>query len=477
MTKLCELSPLIGFPISEEIEITGVQLDSREIRPGDLFVAISGHRTNALQYLSQAIHQGARAVLSNQRVSKNIAQIILPSTEDVRRTAGKLVHYFAGDPSAQLKNYGVTGTNGKTTMTYLLAEVFGPDRCGIVGTIDCRYRQWILPSQNTTPSPSEMVRFLKLGIAQGMTHLAFEASSHALDQHRLSGMKIQGAIFTNLSPEHQDYHPTMEHYARAKKKLLEMLPAGAPAVLCLESPYTEMMGSGLRARVWTYGFSPRANIWGEVSEHPQASGILGTIHFPEGTYSVALNLVGKYNFLNALGAATLAYAEGLSPELICTRLSALKRVPGRLERVTASGGQRVFIDYAHTPDALEKVLLELRSKTNARLICVMGCGGERDQKKRPMMGSIAEKFADLIFLTSDNPRREDPQQIIQNILQGMSRFSKVKIELDRKIAIHEAIASASKEDIVVIAGKGHEDYQQIGEQKFPFSDRVVVESF
>ncbi|MEK7484680.1 MAG: UDP-N-acetylmuramoyl-L-alanyl-D-glutamate--2,6-diaminopimelate ligase [Planctomycetota bacterium] len=475
MTRLCDLSPLVGLPIYEEVEITGVQLDSREIRPGDLFVAISGHHIDAIHYLSQALQRGARAVLSAQRVSENIPQIVLSSSDEVRRIAGQLVHYFAGNPSSKLKNYGVTGTNGKTTMTYLLAEVFGIERCGIVGTIDCRYQEVVLPSKNTTPSPVEMIRFLKKAMSQGMTHLAFEASSHALDQHRLSGLKIHGALFTNLSPEHQDYHSDMAHYARSKKRLLEMVPENAPVVICLENKYSEAMKTNLNGRVWTYGFSPSADIWGEVSKSSLYSGVSGKIHFPEGSYSVALNLVGAHNFLNAIGAATLAYAEGLSPAIICARLSKLKRVPGRLERLLTSDGKLVFIDYAHTPDALEKVLLELRRKTQSRLICVFGCGGERDQKKRPMMGKIVEQLADEIFLTSDNPRREDPKQIIQDILNGMDSPAKVSVELDRTISIHRALDLAQPGDIVLIAGKGHEEYQQIGEQKFPFSDRSVVE--
>lgn len=481
--QLHELAQRFHFPCfgSKNLDISGVQTDSRNIQPGNIFIALQGHQKNALEFLPQAIQNGAQAVLfappKNIEIPADFTAIEVESQEILRTLAGKLIHYFAGDPSATLRAYGVTGTNGKTSVTYILSELFGPEHCGIVGTIQCRYQDIYQETMNTTPSPAEMVSFLQRAKAKGMTHFAFEASSHALDQQRLSGLHVAGAIFTNLTPEHLDYHPSMRHYAEAKKKLFEAVSSSGPRVLNRESVYFPFFQERLpKEHLWSYGFSPEARVWAEClssSKDPlEQSRFL--LHFPKNTQEIFFSLMGKHNIENALAAATLAYAEGIAPEEIQKRLSSPLAIPGRLQRVKTRSGKTAFVDYAHTPDALEKVLSTLRPLVKGRLFCVFGCGGDRDPFKRKPMGEIAEKYSDKIFLTSDNPRSEDPEKIVSSILQGISDSSKVVIELDRKNAIQQALDQAGFSDVLLIAGKGHETYQQIGRQKIPFSDVQVA---
>jgi len=484
---LRDLLAAIGAPPpSFSPDVTGIACDTRKLKPGNLFVAIRGHKADGHDFLPQAVGLGAVAVVAERPLQ---APVPVSVVEDARRALALLADAFFGRPSDRVKVAGVTGTKGKTTTTYLFRSIVreAGRECGLLGTIAYEAFGRSKPSDNTTPDPLEIQEFLASLDRPDCLYAAIEVSSHALSQRRVDGVRFAAAAFTNLSGEHLDYHKTMEDYLEAKARLFDSLGAGSVAVLNAGQRANGRLAARTRARVLRYAAAPiseadeaflpapEAEIWADEIRLAPA-GTRFRLHLPGcEPQEVALRLLGRHNVENALAAAGLASALGFEPAAIVRGLESLALVPGRLEPVEAGQPFRVLVDYAHTDDALEKVLTSLRTVApRSRLICVFGCGGERDRTKRPRMGRVVERLADLAVVTSDNPRTEDPAAIIDEILAGLEHRERAIVEPDRRKAIARALGEAHPEDVVLIAGKGHETYQILGERRVHFDDREVA---
>ena len=471
----------------QELEIQGITYDSRNVKPGSLFVAIHGATTDGHQFIEGAIRNGAVAVMvEDDKVREDmfflhhgVAKIVVP---DTRLALARISATFYGNPSRRLRLVGVTGTNGKTTTTHLLRSIVqeSGQKVGLIGTIQYTIGKEEFPATHTTPESLEVNRLLATMIGKGCSTVMMEVSSHALAQRRVYGLEFTAAVFTNLTQDHLDFHGSMEEYCKAKKMLFGSLSDRAYAVTNADDPYGATMVEGTRAHVITYGTTPGAEV--------KATDITLDIHGVEfsvihrGTSRrVRSPLTGLFNVSNI----TAVYAAGLSLEIpeptILAGIANMPAVRGRFEQIPSPRGWTAIVDYAHTPDALENCLRAIRqltaSKGNVRVITVFGCGGDRDKGKRPMMGRIASTMSDVTIITSDNPRHEDPQSIIREIRAGIVAGSVVHTEVDRRKAIVMGLERARSGDIVLIAGKGHETYQVTGDSRLPFDDREEVERF
>ena len=438
------------------IEITGVTMDSRQVVPGSLFACVPGIHSDGHAYAPSAIADGAAALMCERVLDLPVAQLVVSS---VRRSLGPVCHIAAGRPSERLTVVGVTGTNGKTTTCSFLASIFEARgwRTATIGT---------LTQQRTTPEAPELQAMLAEWIGEGGRAVAMEVSSHALDQHRTDAVHYAAAVFTNLTPEHLDYHKTMESYFAAKARLF--LPGGADLAVVNES---DEWGHRLARLVTDAGGSLvtfSESDAGDLELHP------GWSEFTWEGRGVRIRLPGRFNIMNAVAAASCAMALGVAIPEIVAGLEAVSEVEGRFQMVDAGQPFTVVVDYAHTPDGLAKVLTAAREICAGRLIVVFGAGGDRDHEKRPMMGSAAAKIADLAVITSDNPRNEDPGAIISEVLSGVADLSNVSEMADRRSAIEAALTIAQSGDVVVIAGKGHEKGQEVGGRVLPFDDVEVA---
>jgi len=475
-------------------DVSSVCYAASQCRPGSLFVAIAGLAHDGHNFIGEAVARGARFVVCQKSIAapEGVAAIQVP---DSRRALGILAKNFFGDPSAKLTLVGITGTSGKTTVTYLLESILTAAGfcCGVLGTVNYRYQGKILPAPNTTPESYEMQKILREMADAGVTHVLAEVSSHALDLKRVDDCDFDLGIFTNLSPEHLDYHKDMEDYFRAKKRLFaELLPASPKshpqkAVINADDAWGKKLISEISIPALTYGRDGDITL---AQKDITLDGIRAVIVFAGKTFAVSSNLVGGFNLSNILAAVSAATVLGVAPSTIEAGIRNLACVPGRLERVESADGIHVFVDYAHKPDALNQVLQTLTDLKKNKIITVFGCGGNRDRFKRPVMGKTATTFSDVTIVTSDNPRLEEPLAIIAEIEAGIdpSQVKKLPpdqlirggqdrsytIIADRKAAIETAIRLAQEEDIVLIAGKGHEDYQILGTKKVPFDDRLVA---
>lgn len=475
------LSSLLGqlegasvIAAASKLEITGISEDSRTVRAGDLFVARAGTKTDGQQYVADAAAKGAVAVMTESRLTGSpLPQVIVPSAA---RGASVAANIFYGHPTATLKTFAVTGTNGKTTTAYLLRHLLAKAglKCGLIGTVEIDDGRSTRPAEMTTPSAIEVARLLGTMRDRGCRACAMETSSHALDQHRVAGVNFIGAAFTNLTGDHLDYHKTMDAYAAAKARLFESLSPDAVAVVNADDKWSARMVERCSARIIKFGFNRTAD-YRARDVAITADGSHFVLCTPDGKTEVHMRLLGRHNIENALTAAALAgEALGLSVHRIAAALRDAAGAPGRLQSVAA--GRRPFsvlVDYAHTDDALENVLSALRPLTRGKLRVVFGCGGDRDPTKRPRMARIAQQLADVVYVTSDNPRSERPDMIIDQIVKGFSskkHDTPVIVEPDRRAAIARAIADAEAGDVVLIAGKGHENYQIIGTTKHHFDD-------
>ena len=458
-----------------EVEITGVNIDSRRIEKGHLFVAIPGTQTDGHKYIPKAIELGAAAVLCEnmpeQQVS-GVTYIQVASTEDA---VGKVATLFYGDPSRKLKLVGVTGTNGKTTIATLLYNMFRKfgHKCGLLSTV-CNYiEDEAIPADHTTPDPIELNRLLAQMVDAGCEYAFMECSSHAIAQKRIGGLKFAGGLFTNLTRDHLDYHKTFENYRDAKKAFFDGLDKDAFAITNADDKNGQIMVQNCKAQVKTYSTRTMADFKAKIIE----------CHF-EGMYldingkEVGVQFIGKFNVSNLLAVYGAAVMLGKKPEDILLILSTLKSVNGRLEPIHSPEGYTAIVDYAHTPDALENVLNAIHEVLNGKgkVITVCGAGGNRDKGKRPLMAQEAVKQSDKVIITSDNPRFEEPQDIINDMLAGLDQkqMKKVVSIVDRREAIRTACMLAEKGDVILIAGKGHEDYQEIKGVKHHFDDKEVV---
>ena len=465
--------------------VTGVAYDSRRVTAGDLFVAVPGLKQDGRRYVSDALARGAAAVVlegPDPMPGSSTARVLVPSS---RAALARLADVYFGHPSRALTVVGITGTNGKTTTSFLVDALLraGGRATGVVGTIQYRVGDEVQPAGQTTPEAVELQSLLARMVERGVAAVSMEVSSHALELQRVEAIEFDVAVFTNLTQDHLDFHGTLDAYRRAKARLFSLLAAGhkrrRAAAINADDPAGPTMVAGLDVPVLTFGLRGPRDVaprrWRSGSE-----GIRLEVDTPRGPVQVASPLVGEHNVMNLLGAIAVGLALDMQPDAIGQALSTVATVPGRFERVEAGQSFLVVVDYAHTPDALERVLVTARklATEGGRLAVIFGCGGDRDRGKRPIMGAIADRLADRVWITSDNPRSEVPEAIIDEIVTGIPGGAPVAGRHatipDRKAAIRAALEWARPRDVVVIAGKGHETYQIIGSEVLPFDDRAVA---
>lgn len=466
---------VIAIVGSEDVEITDVNIDSRRIKDGHLFIAMKGTQVDGHKFVPKAIELGAKAVMCEdmpEEKAEGVTYVQVESTEDV---VGKVATTFHGNPSTKLKLVGVTGTNGKTTIATLLYNMFTKmgHKCGLLSTV-CNYIiDEAIPADHTTPDPIELNRLLDRMVQAGCEYAFMECSSHAIAQKRIGGLTFAGGIFTNLTRDHLDYHKTFENYRNAKKAFFDSLPKTAFAITNADDKNGMVMVQNTKATVKTYSIRTVADFKARIIE----------CHF-EGMYlemdghEVGVQFIGKFNVSNLLAVYAAAVMLGKSPEDVLVVMSTLHSVSGRLEPIHSPEGYTAVVDYAHTPDALENVLNAIHEVLDGKghVITVCGAGGNRDKGKRPLMAQEAVKQSDKVIITSDNPRFEEPQDIINDMLAGLNaqQMKKVISIVDRREAIRTACMMAQKGDVILIAGKGHENYQEIKGVKHHFDDHEVV---
>ena len=469
-------------------EVSGLQLDSRKLTPGELFIAVQGSHLDGKQYIAEAIRKGAVAILieadeKNMTWQDHIPLIPVPA---LKQKLGHLASRFYGEPAHHLRMMGVTGTNGKTSCTHFIAQILESFHihCGLIGTLGAGFYGHLEETGLTTPDAITVQATLKNFLKHHAKAVAMEVSSHSLDQGRVNDIPFEIGIFTNLTQDHLDYHGTMAAYAAVKKRFFDEWPMRY-AVINADDPYGETWIESLKNKhqsMFLYGLRKpalAASIPSIYTTHIQLSlqGIKVFLHSPWGEREIALPLIGQFNLSNVLAVLTALCLYGLPFDEVCDHLAQLKPVPGRMQLFGGDRKPLVVVDYAHTPDALEKVLEALRDHTQGKLICVFGCGGDRDREKRPHMAAIAESLADHVIVTNDNPRHEAPEQIVLEMMKGFKQPECVSVILDRSQAIEDSIQLASSGDCVLIAGKGAERYQQIGDEKIPFDDAEWVKKF
>jgi len=468
------LDGLVDIPPSLNPDIRGLALDSRQVNPGFLFIAVPGAHADGRKFIAGALGRGAVAVLYEEDGHEALSHGGLAiGVKGLRERVGPIADRFYGSPSRALKVVGVTGTNGKTTTTQLLAQVLDrvDARCGLIGTLGSGYPGALDPALHTTPDALRVHELLAGFVRDGAKAVCMEVSSHALDQSRVAGVTFDVAVFTNLTRDHLDYHGNMDAYAAAKARLFDF-PHLEAAVINADDRFGQALIGRVRERVRLLEFGLERGDVRARSVVPSTEGLMMEVTTPQGNVAIRSPLLGRFNASNLLAVLAVLLALGLPVAEAARAVEQALPVAGRMERFGGVAGPLVVVDYAHTPDALEKVLAALREHTRGKLVCVFGCGGDRDRGKRPLMGAIAERLADIVILTNDNPRHEDPQAILAEIAGGMRTAP--SIIPDRIQAIRTALAECVAGDIVLVAGKGHEDYQQIGDQRLPYSDRATV---
>jgi len=452
----------------EEVKYTGMEYDSRKIIEGNIFVALDGSVVDGHDYIEKAILLGAKCILVSKDVKILNEEITYILIENLRLHLGIIASNFYRWPQKSLKVIGVTGTNGKTTTTYILDKILKNNMR--IGTVEYKIGEEIIPAPNTTPESLDLIKMCKKAIDKNIEYLVMEVSSHALEMGRVEMLDFDAGIFTNLTSEHMDYHKTIENYYLAKRKLFTKLKDSKLGVYNVEDEY----GKKLYEEFGGIGYGEKiGGLRGKIiSVNNTVQEI--EITYQEKNYRVKSSLLGRFNLMNILGAIGGGIQLGLDIEIILERLKELKGVPGRFETVNRGQNFIVIVDYAHTEDALKNILIALNEIKKGRIITVFGCGGDRDTTKRPKMAEVAELFSDLVVLTSDNPRTEDPNLILNDVEKGFKKSKDYIRVIDREDAIGEAISMANKDDIILIAGKGHEDYQIIGREKNHFDDREVA---
>jgi len=453
-----------------KLMIRGIADDSRRVQPGFLFAAMPGSRADGTKFVHDSLARGAHALLVQAPVAgMTVPQVVSPT---LRRSLGLAAAAFCGEPSRRMRVYGVTGTNGKSTSASLLREVLETCGvpCGLIGTVQNIVGSEVRPAKLTTPGPLEIQQMLAEMLAAGQSACAMEVSSHALDQDRVAGVDFAGSIFTNLTRDHLDYHREFEQYFAAKARLFTALRADAAGVFNLDDEYGQRMMARCAGRA--VGFRFGGGDWRIENARISVEGLAFELAHGCSRLAVTSPMTGRYNVQNVAGVVALALECGLAPAPVLEAVAAFRGAPGRLERVPCASGPAVFVDYAHSPDAMENVLSTLRQVcAGRRLTVVFGCGGDRDRTKRPRMGAIASRLADRVVVTSDNPRGENPAAIIDEILAGVPRTEGVTCQAERREAIRGAIASAAPGEVVAILGKGHEDYQIYSDRTVHFDDK------
>ena len=466
------------LPELKDVDVRRISCDSRDVTPGTVFVALRGPLQDGHRYIDEAVKRKASAVILEDGSLKPLAgtSALFILVKDSKEALSKIAGNFFGRPYQRIKCVGITGTNGKTTVSYLVKSVLNAAdiKCGLIGTIGYKVLEENLKTNNTTPGVLELHELMSNMVQAGDSYVVLEVSSHALDQERVKGIIFRSAIFTNLTQDHLDYHRTMEDYFLAKQKLFtECSNENTNFIINKDEASGQRLLGSIKGRILTYGFSSDVDVC-VIRHELSRNGSQAIIKTPQGLINIVSSLVGRHNLYNIMAAVAFGVSEGLDPASIKKGIEAVSFVPGRLERIDAKKGFSVFVDYAHTDDALKNVLESLRLILhNGRIITVFGCGGDRDKDKRPKMGSVASALSDHCIVTSDNPRSEDPDEIIKQVVAGMEK-NNFEVVCDRYQAIQKALSMAAGGDFVLVAGKGHETYQIIKGKTFAFDDKAVV---
>lgn len=457
---------------TEGVDVAGIACDSRKVEPGYLFVAVRGPETDGHAFVSQAVARGAAAIVG-ERIPEGVRTPFV-QVGDSRKALARIALNFYGRPERRLRLVGITGTNGKTTTAFLVRHLLESEgrKTGLIGTIAHEWNGTRRPASNTTPGALELAGILHEMVEGGCSHAVMEVSSHALDQERVEGLSFEEACFTSFTQDHLDYHGTLETYFASKRKLFDHVSKGGWAVLNADDPWIARLAEHLNVPTLRVGIDAPAEVRAE-EVRLSLKGTVFRLATPLGTQDVRTGLIGRHNVTNVLTAAACALKEGISLDAVCRALSTASAPAGRLESIPNDRGLVIFVDYAHTEDALQRALETLRPFASKRIWVVFGCGGDRDRLKRPKMGRVAGHLADHAILTADNPRSEDPNQICAEIAGGFERPT-YEIEVDRARAIRKALFAARPGDVVLVAGKGHETSQISRAGAVSFDDRVVV---
>ena len=465
-------------PRFKHTDILSISCDSRKIMMGGFFVALKGQVHDGTDFIEEALARGAFAVAANgdiRKAQKEHPNICFLEVDNVQDFLHQAVRRLYGNPSETVRTVGITGTNGKTTVAYLVEAILkeAEKECGVIGTINYRLAETVVPAAQTTPNFIDNQYFLT-GLAwQHVPYCIIEVSSHALSQDRVHGIDFKDAVFTNLTNDHLDYHETRENYFSAKARLFTGLNPESTAIINADDPYGQKLLTMTKAKIMTYGMERQADVMAkDVSMGISGSRFILTC--AHGDIEIKTKVIGMYNIYNVLAAISLCLAEQISLDVIKQGIERLSVIPGRLERVECGQDFPIFIDYAHTQDALKNMLETIRRVSKARIILVFGCGGDRDQSKRCLMGQVAGQLADLSIVTSDNPRSENPRSIIDQIIPGFKKDNH-EVVVNREQAIGQALKTATAGDIVLIAGKGHETYQVLADGPINFNERAIIE--
>lgn len=466
-----------------ECQIKGIHYDSRKVESDYLFLCIKGFKSDGHDFIDQAIANGAIAVLVEEEV-ESPPGVTIVQVNNTRRALPIISGNYYGHPANKFNLIGVTGTNGKTTTTFLLEAILKEwgQKVGLIGTIENRIGEQAFPVVHTTPESLDLQKMFDLMVTERVDYGVMEVSSHALDLGRVDRVEYDVAVFTNLTQDHLDYHPDMEHYLQAKSILFSGLGETNHknrqkyGVINGDDPYSDRLVANAKVPIITYGIKSSNDVVAQNVE-VTAAGVSFTINYWDGQFTLLLKITGLFSVYNALAATTVALKEGVKPEEIKKALESLTGVAGRFESVNAGQDFSVVVDYAHTPDSLENILITAKEFVKGRIITVFGCGGDRDRGKRPLMGEKAALYSDICIITSDNPRTEEPEQIIKDIIPGIEKHMKIEqyeVVENRREAIEKALRKANKNDMVIIAGKGHETYQIIKDKVYLFDDRQVA---
>jgi UDP-N-acetylmuramoyl-L-alanyl-D-glutamate--2,6-diaminopimelate ligase len=476
LADLCK--GIVAVPESaNRIEVKDLAYDSRQVNQGCLFIAIPGFQRDGRQFIDEAIRRGASAVASEGEIGEKSVPVL--QTENARKTMALLAKRFFGDPSDQMLVAGITGTNGKTTVCYLLESILkhAGFKTGLLGTVSYRWNSHEESASRTTPESIDVQHMMRKMADAGVCAVAMEMSSHALALDRVAGIQLQAALFTNLTRDHLDFHGNLESYGKAKTLLFGMLRSDGVAVVNADDPASKTMLAAAVGRRATVGLLSRDADYRIQDVRLEEGRTQFSLMHQKETIPFSTTLWGKFNVYNAALASVAGLELRLDSMSVREGVRRMEKVPGRMEGFLSKRGIRVVVDYAHTPDALENVISAVREFTKGRVLTVFGCGGDRDRGKRPKMGRIASKLSDRVVVTSDNPRSENPEAIIAEVLAGIRNSQNVMSVVDRQEAVRAALERAESGDTVLLAGKGHEDYQEIGGVRHPFNDRKIAEAF
>ncbi len=476
LSEVLEGVPNTRVEGQRNVDISGITHDSRKIQSGYVFVAVQGEKLDGFTFVEKALQNGAEAVLSKRKKPDLFPKTWIQVSDD-REALGLCSANFYGHPSRELKIVGITGTKGKTTVSYILEEILKKANFipGVIGTISYRGPNIDITAKHTTPEASDLQKMLRQMVEGGATHCIMEVSSHALELKRVTGIEFDVAVFTNLSGEHMDYHQNMDSYYEAKKKLFHTDQINQTAVINTDDDWGKKMISDITMEYISVGLQSPAMVYAEKFEF-NTHGTKLTARFPSGNMTLSSHLIGKPNVYNTLSSLAASLALNIPTDAIQEGIAALHGVPGRFERIQNSLGIHIYVDYAHTDDALKNLLETAQDLAREKIILVFGAGGDRDKTKRPRMGAIAGELADLTILTSDNPRTESPSAIISDVEEGLKTTGPKKYIIlpDRKEAIKKALSLARKDDMILVAGKGHENYQILGDKTIVFSDKDII---